>query len=824
MTRRDPQRGRLRRTGDRKVAGLATRIALSRAALLWERLWPAVWPAFGVAAFFAALSLAGIWQLLDGWIHLGALVAFGLATLGFLWFGLKSLRPPRRDEAQRRLERDSGLPHRPLQAIEDDLTLGGADDQSGALWRTYRRRALASLAKVRVSFPRANLARHDPYAFRAGVGLALFVGFMAAGSEAPSRIIDAFQPDLTSPSPPVEVEAWITPPDYTGRAPVLLDAPFFTTVDGKRQLRVGQAAAPENSTLFVKIHGGKGAPLLEIGADVQAFDPIDGQNHQISRSLPASGKITVLQNEAAVAAWDINIQPDEPPVAVFSDQPTATARLALKIPYLATDDHGVTALRLEMKTFNQDAENIELPLPGYTIKTVRDTAYRDFTPHRWAGLEVLLTLVGEDAAGNVGRSATINIVLPERRFEHPVARAIIEQRRRLAANPALATKVSRALAVIGAFPEEFDHDPVVTLAIRSASRRLILNDNDRSVREVIDMLWDTALRIEDGALSIAERSLRQAEQKLMEALASGAEEAEIDRLTEELRQAMERFLQALAEDLARRAESGEQDFQPFDPDMTMLDSQDLQRMLDRARELSRLGARDAARELLSQLREMLENLRAGTRSARMSPQMREGQRALKELGDLMRRQQKLLDETFRRSQQRGQEGKKGQGRQGAAEQEALRRALGEIMRRLGEVRGDIPGNLGRAERAMRQAGRSLEQGQPGQAVPSQGEALEQLRGGAEELARAMSRERAQGGIAARPGLRRRQLPPGSERTDPLGRPLDNRGQTSDGNTKVPTEAAAQRARRILEELHKRAGELNRPSDERHYLERLLKRF
>ena len=824
MARRDPQRGRIRKTDDRMVAGLATRITLSRAALLWERLWPAVWPAFGVAAFFAALSMAGLWQLLDGWIHLGALIIFAAVTLVLLGYGLKTLRPPRRDEAQRRLERDSGLKHRPLQAIEDDLVLGGADEGSDALWHTYRRRALASLSKVRVSLPQAGLARHDPYAFRAGVGLALFVGFMAAGTDAPSRMIDAFKPDLTTLSPPVEVEAWITPPDYTGRAPILLEAPTFATVNGESRLRVAVAAAPENSTLFIKVHGGSGPPQLVIDDKTEAFDPIDAQNHQISRVLPASSKIAVRQNETAVAAWDVHIQPDEAPVAVFSDQPAATARLALKIPYLATDDHGVTALRLEMKTFNQEAEYIDLPLPAYNVKTVRDTAYRDFTPHRWAGLEVLLTLEGEDAAGNVGRSATINVVLPERRFEHPVARAIIEQRRRLAANPALRTKVSRALAVIGAFPEEFDHDPVVTLAIRSASRRLILNDSDKAVREVIDMLWDTALRIEDGALSIAERSLRQAEQKLMDALASGAEEAEIDRLTEELRQAMERFLQALAEDLARRAESGEEDFLPFDPDMTVLDSQDLQRMLDRARELSRLGARDAARELLSQLREMLENLRAGTRSARMSPQMREGQRALKELGDLMKRQQKLLDETFRRSQEGQRQGQQGKGNEGAAEQEALRRALGEIMRRLGEVRGDIPGNLGRAERAMRQAGRSLEQGQPGQAVPSQGEALEQLRGGAEELARALSRERAQGGIAARPGLRRQQIPPGSERTDPRGRPLDNRGQTSDGSTKVPTEAAAQRARRILEELHKRAGDLHRPTEERHYLERLLKRF
>ena len=118
-------------------------------------------------------------------------------------------------------------------------------------------------------------------------------------------------------------------------------------------------------------------------------------------------------------------------------------------------------------------------------------------------------------------------------------------------------------------------------------------------------MWDTALRIEDGHMSLAEREMRRLQQQLQDALAKNAPDAEIDRLMKELQQALDRYLQALAENMARNPEQFKQ---PVDPSK-VISSRDLQRMLDRARDLARNGARDQAREMLSQLQNMLENLR-----------------------------------------------------------------------------------------------------------------------------------------------------------------------------------------------------------------------
>jgi hypothetical protein len=66
--------------------------------------------------------------------------------------------------------------------------------------------------------------------------------------------------------------------------------------------------------------------------------------------------------------------------------------------------------------------------------------------------------------------------------------------------------------------------------------------------------------------------------------------------------------------------------------------------------------------------------------------------------------------------------------------------------------------------------------------------------------------------------------PGEERQDPMGRPLPGNWDDEGRGVKVPDKADSQRARDILEELHRRARDLGRPSIERDYIDRLLKRF
>src|SRR5438552_3643221 len=387
-------------------------------------------------------------------------------------------------------------------------------------------------------------------------------------------------------------------------------------------------------------------------------------------------------------------------------------------------------------------------------------------------------------------------------------------------------------------------DIAIYLGLHLAQVRLRQDKGKDAIAGVEQLLWDTALRIEDGRMAVAEQDLRRLQQQLQDALARNAPDAEIERLMSELRQALDRYLQSLAEELPRNPEAA---MQPTDPSKGIT-GRDLQRMLDRARDMARSGARDQARELLSQMQNMLENLRA----ARPGQQQRgnnQAQQMMRGLQDLMQRQQQLLDKSFRAQRQQGQQGQQGQsgqqdrsrqpGQPGdqqesaeqggelgdeAGEQEGLRHSLGDLMRRLGEGMGDIPDPFGRAERAMRDATGALQRRQPGDAIGPQTEALDQLQQAARDFAQQLQQRLGKGwGADDEIGATDRDQRGRVER-DPFGRPTSSNGTYDQSDVRIPDENTLQKSRQILDELRRRAGERSRPVIELDYIERLLKRF
>ncbi|WP_051140484.1 DUF4175 family protein [Azospirillum brasilense] len=119
------------------------RMGQARAALLWERL--ALWAPITIAGAFLALALLNVFLLLPGWLHALVLLLF-VAAIGWTgWRGLRAFRLPDEDAARRRLERDSGLPHRPLHALRDRPS--GNDPVAAELWRLHQERVRAAMRR-----------------------------------------------------------------------------------------------------------------------------------------------------------------------------------------------------------------------------------------------------------------------------------------------------------------------------------------------------------------------------------------------------------------------------------------------------------------------------------------------------------------------------------------------------------------------------------------------------------------------------------------------------------------------------------------------------
>lgn len=810
------------------------RVRASRVLLVIEALLPALWPATALAGLFVALALFDFFTRLSPGFHWVLLAASGALFVWLLWRGFRGFTWPTRAEALRHLERSSGLSHSPLSAYEDVAAPSSGD---GALWAAHRRWIAERLTKLRLGLPQSILAARDPYALRAIVALLLVVAIAGTEPGHLNRIADALFPGAAG-ARAANIEAWVTPPAYTGKPPLYLEQARAKPAASDEALTV-----PAGSILSIRVHGLKTAPVLD-RRDGERERPeelkaISEGNHAIDASLSESGDVALTEGGRMIRMWRFDVTPDAPPSIDVTAPVTRSASGALRFSYRVADDFGVASaearIALDRSGITETPENAVVPqprvkapdialnLPARRPREAEGETYAELTAHPWAGLPVTITLVAKDDLEQEGASDPLSLVLPEREFTKPLARAIVEQRRRLALDPRSGASVARFLDNFTQDADRYIDDKVVYLALRAAYWRLSEASRDTDLTGIYDLLWSVALRIEDGDLSLAERDLRDARERLAEALSEGAGDEEIARLMQELREAFNRYMEALSE----KAQAGDpQMMSDFpDGDTQTIDRDELQAMLDAIAELAQGGARDQARAMLERLQNILENLQLPNENAGMSPGEQAMSQAVEEMGDLIAKQQELMDRTFRELQEmerRAAQMPPGLPQQGGghsdlgelgAEQEALREQLAEIARGLGEAGAEAPEALGQADGAMGDATERLGAGRADRAAGAQGQAIERMQAGAQALA-----DKLMEGRAGRSGAQ------GQGQTDPFGRPLSQSGAAQGDDVSLPDRIDMQRARQILEELRERARDLGRPQLELDYLERLLRRF
>jgi len=844
----------------------ASRLHLARAvqratwALAWERSWPHLARLLTVAGLFLVVSWAGVWLTLPvvgRAIGLGLFLILTLAALA----PLTKFRWPSRGEALSRLDHGSGVPHRPATALSD--TLASTDPVTQALWEVQRQRTLAALKSIRAGLPQPRLARHDPWALRALVALTLVATFVAAGEERRARIAAAFDWNGVLAPGNVRVDAWVAPPLYTNKPPIILTA----QKDGAPGDPGSALAVPAGSTLIVRASGGT-LDVAVTGQITEAAPTGPPPNGTSERHFAIAGDGTAhVRSPSGLPTWSFVASADRPPSIALAKDPERLARGALQLSYKIEDDYGVTEAHARFgarasegakgtetkgaETKGAETKRTEngatarplfeppqfaLMLPNARTRSGVGQTVKDLTEDPYAGADVRLTLTARDEAGNEAKSEPHDLRLPERLFTKPLARALIEQRRILALDANQHGAVFAALDALLIEPELFMPEAGPYLGLSTLANQLERARSDDALREVVGNLWALAVSIEDGNISDVDKALRAAQEALKQALERGASDEEIKKLTDNLRAALDNFMRQLAEQLKNNPQ---QLARPLDPNTKVMRQQDLNAMIERMERLSRSGDKDAAKALLEQLQQMLENLQMAQPGQSGDGDM---EQALNELGDMIRKQQQLRDKTFKQGQDQRRERNRQPGDQSLGDlqqdQQALRDRLQKLQQELAK-RGMNPGQRGPkgeqgqqgeggdgladADGAMGDAGSRLGEGNADGAVDSQGKALDALRKGAQKLAESMQPGDGEG-QGDGPGQRAGRQQSGGRDSDPLGRPLHGREFGDDLTVKIPGEIDVQRVRRILEELRRRLGDQQRPQIELDYLERLLKDY
>ncbi len=395
---------------DRAMAQARLSEALRRArwALLWERSWPHLARILTVVGLFLAASWAGLWVHLPATLRTVALILFAALAVA----GAGAAHPVSPADAPRGAQPSrSRLRYRASPRNRADryarLVAGPV---AQALWQEHVARTLSSVKSIRAGLPSPRLALHDPRALRALVAVLVVATFFAAGGERLSRITAAFNWQGLLPVSNVRLDAWVTPPAYTNRAPIILAGSQVNPATDHRDAMT----VPAGSVLVIRASGGKlDVTVTGAVADAPPAEGVAPPAGAEERRFVISGNGSAqVRSPSGQPAWQFTALPDRTPTISLTKDPERQARGALILSYKIEDDYGVTEARAAL-TRKQggadtrplfDAPEFPLVMPNARTRNGIGQTVRDLTEHPFAGADLMLTLTARDEAGNEGTS------------------------------------------------------------------------------------------------------------------------------------------------------------------------------------------------------------------------------------------------------------------------------------------------------------------------------------------------------------------------------------------------------------------------------------
>ena len=702
-------------------------VLLTRLGLIAERVTHTFWPVWTVLFFALAPLILGWQDFLPLEVVWGYGVVAILALLWTLYRGFRRLNWPSEAEAIARV--DARLPGRPIAALNDVQAIGAGDAASEAVWDAHLARMQEKTRKARAVEPDLRVSTNDPYGLRY-VALLFFVVALLFGSIwRVGSVTDAGTDTELLATGPVW-EGWIEPPAYTGKPTLYL-----------ADIIANRVQVPQGSFITLRLYGEVGDLTVNETVSGRTTDLGAATDQQQGFEVTQAGRLEI-EGEGGTS-WQILLLEDEAPTVELTAPIEADAQGEMSQPFAAMDDYGVLAgvatIELDLASVDRryglsvDPDQredilIDLPMPFSGDRAdFEELLIDDFSEHPWANLPVVLTLQVEDGLGQTGASDPEELILPGRRFFQPIARAVIEQRRDILWSKANAPRVAQILRAVSHRPDELFPDETTYLRLRAIIRRLENMETagltDEVQSEVVDALWELAVQLEEGSLADARARLERAQERLEEAMRNGASDEEIAELMQELREAMNDYMQQLANEMEPSDNDGTD--QPDQQQSGETITQDeLQALMDRIQELMEEGRMAEAMELMEQLNELMENLQMTEGGEGGDGPRTPGQQSMEDLAETLRGQQNLTDEAFRELQEQFNQGQE-QGQQPGDQQ--------------GQQDGQQPGQQ------QGQGQQPGEQGQDGQGGQQPGQQQGQGQGQGDNTTGGLTDDSGQGG-------------------------------------------------------------------------------
>ena len=266
-------------------------------------------PIKALLSVFVSAALLGVFQQAPASIGaMATLIFFVGAVIGALR-GVRRYRRPERAEAIRLLDAQSDL--RPLSSLMDRPAK--PEPQGVVLWRSHEERLTDAARRLSAPSMVDKWSRIDPLRLRFILPAIVIGLFALSWGNSYERLSSALDPDYGSllGADSIRIEAWVTPPEHTGRAPIFLK-------DEQSELRV-----PKGSVMTLRVQA-PSTPKLRIfergNRDTRRFEATPDGAYEIVTQIETSSQISVRW-WGERKAWTMITSPDAPPEAEFVELP-----------------------------------------------------------------------------------------------------------------------------------------------------------------------------------------------------------------------------------------------------------------------------------------------------------------------------------------------------------------------------------------------------------------------------------------------------------------------------------------------------------------------
>ena len=686
------------------------------------------------------------------------------------------------------------------------------------IWFLHKKSTYENLKNIKYFFPYFNFNRSDPLKIRFVLLSFFFLSIFWAiqNNKINKNLVEflnfnSYQTDDTI----FVVQAWIKPPEYTNQPLTSLDTSGINSKDVNKKL----VAINSELNIIIKSNN-KYFSVLSFDKKIP-IQKKEKNNYQINYLIKDDQSIIINKNKKSFKRWFFNVIPDQTPIIDFLSRPNEVNEVAITFKARAQDDYGVKSFQvnisrpIEYEHFKEEYLSYNLkvePDSNNISKSVESYFYENLANIVWSGSSTSLIIMATDFLGQTTKKAE-KVIMPSKKFKDDTAKQVITIRADIAKKKITLNKAKEKLLSIWNTNEYLREDSYTKEIFLKVLDNFNLKEQfsfSVSNKLFINM-YELAEIIEEGKSYLAKKNLEQIEQNLFDSI----RKKETDKISTNVKKLKESL-----DSLLKLNEDNNKLETRLNNKVNNSLREEIDKLTKQIEDLLKTGSKKKANEKIRDLKQLAESIKNPNRNKEITKKNQKREEFINKLSDLLNEQEKVMEETFNRAANRGkfEQSSEGSGGKSSKEkQENLRNTLGNLMRDIGAVENEIPQELGKADRAMRQASRDLEGGRPDDASNAQGRALEMIQRSINKINTQLLSKKMQFAKSGKEGsTKNRQKDYLADKEN-----IEYQGTSAGGKLDIPQERKVQTAKKIADELYYRYNQDNRSLQEKKYIKKLL---